>query len=286
MAVDQLQPSKSVAALYHQPIRLLACEFEVQSNSHEVMDLLSFVTQRAEQDVPVTHRSTITISSSDGEFAISGADIDESELGVTSTVEILYETLYRQAFAAMPDHIAVRAITGMHAGHTFLIVGGKRAGKSTLAVRLALEGFNIGGDHVALVRNGSAIAFPQRFRLPPASLALMPKHPALVKYMTSTPQEGQLIPIDPLDLGKPWRIAPAEVSCILYIEPNHGAETRIRVCGKVDMMRRVLPHCTMPVSRRADWISDLSTSINHAHTHVIDFGDLDSAVASIKDIFE
>src|SRR5271157_1667866 len=102
--------------------------------------------QRADQDVPVTHRSTVTITWSGAEFWLSGDGINDFELSVTSVLETLYQHLHHSAIAAMPDHIRMRAVTGMHAARSFLIAGPPRAGKTTLALRLMLGGFDITGD--------------------------------------------------------------------------------------------------------------------------------------------
>jgi hypothetical protein len=92
------------ALIYVEHIRLLTCEFEIRTNSPDVVNRLRHITQRAEQDVPVAHRSTVTIIWSGDEFRLSGSGIDDFELSATSALEALYQRLHHRAIAAMPDH--------------------------------------------------------------------------------------------------------------------------------------------------------------------------------------
>jgi hypothetical protein len=280
---ENAAPEGADPLTYVEYVRLLACEFEIRTNSQDFIDRLSYITQRAEQDVPVTHRSTVTIAWTGDEFRISGGGMDDDfELGATSALETLYQRLHRRAIAALPDHIRMQAASGMHAGRSFLMVGPKRAGNTTLALRLMLGGLDITGDELVLLRDGKAVAFPRKFQVGEDSLALIPRLTTMKKFSPSinNPQKSRLVGLDPLAFGKPWRIAPASVSTILYIEPNHGARTALLRCGKVEMTRHVLPRCAPPVSGRRDWLRDLCATVEQADTFVIELGDLESALTA------
>ena len=273
--------------IYIEHIRLLCCEFEIRTNSRDLINRLSYITQRAEQDIPVEQRCTVTITWTGDEFRIYGDGIeDDFELSVTSAVETLYQRLHGHAISALPDHIRINAASGMHAGGSFLIIGPERAGKTTLALGLMLEGVDITGDGLVLLRDGKALAFPRKFHVREDSIGRVPKLRVVDKFAAcvSNPQAGRLVALDPLEFGKPWRISPASVSTILYIEPNHGARTTLLHCGKVDMTRRVLPQCARPISGRRDWLGDLCATVDRAETFVIEFGDLDSAMLAMRGV--
>jgi hypothetical protein len=265
-------------------IRLLCCEFEIQTDSRELADWLSHLTQRAEQDVPLVQRCTVTITWTGEEFRISGDGMeDDFELSVTSALETLYQRLHGRAIAALPDHIRINATSGMHAGGSFLIIGPEGAGKTTLALSLMLQGIDVTGDVLVLLRDGEALPFPRKFYAREDSIGRIPKLSLSGRFAAcvSNPQEGRVVALDPLEFGKPWRIAPAAVSTLLYIEPNHGARSALRRIGKVDMTRRVLRHCLPPISGRRDWLGDLCATVNQAETFVVELGELDSALAEI-----
>jgi hypothetical protein len=265
-------------------IRLLSCEFEIWTNSREIIDRLSLITPRAEQHVAVVGHCTVTVDWTGDEFRIDIDGVNEDfELSVTSALETLYRTLNRRAIAALPDHIRITAAIGIHAGSAFLLVGPERAGKTTMALSLILEDIEITGDQLVLLRDGEALAFPRKFYAREESLARMPRLWLTDKFgdCVRNPQEGRVVALDPLEFGASWRIAPAPVSTILYIEPNFGGRSSLRPSGKLEMVRRVLPHCAPPLSGRNEWLGDLTTTIDRAETFVIEFGDLDSALAAV-----
>jgi len=124
---------------YIEHIRLLCCEFEIQTNSQDVIKGLSYITQRAEQDVPLVQRCTVTITWTGDEYRISGDGMEEDfELSVTSALETVCQRLHSQAIAALPDHIRIGAASGIHAEHAFLMIGPEGAGKTTLALSLMM----------------------------------------------------------------------------------------------------------------------------------------------------
>jgi hypothetical protein len=264
-------------------IRLLGCEFEIRTNSGAVRDAVSRLTQHARQDVPVVERNVMTVTWTGDEFHIGGADLeDDFELSSTAAVETLFQHLHSRAFAMLPHHIRISAASGVHAGGSFLITGPPRAGKTTLAVSLMLEGLDITGDALVLLSAGEALPFPRKFHVREESIARISKLRAIERFAccSSNPQEGRLVALDPLEFGKPWRIAPAAVSTVFYLEPNHGGETTLRRTGKLEMIRRVLPHCAPPSSGRRDWLGELCATIDRADTFVIEFGELAAAVSA------
>lgn len=272
---------------YVEHIRLLSCEFEIRTNSPELVDRLSYITQRAEQDVTVEQRCTITVTWTGDEFRVHGDGMDDDfEFSVTSALETLYQRLYGQAIATLPDHIRINAASGMQGARSFLIMGPERAGKTALALSLMLEGIDITGDGLVLLRDGEALPVPRKFHLREDSIGRVPGLRVIDRFAgcINNPQEGRVVALDPLEFGKPWRIAPALVSTMLYIEPYDGARTTLLRCGKVEMIRRVLPHCAPPISGRRDWLGDLCATIDRAETFVIKLGDLDSAVAATKGV--
>jgi hypothetical protein len=272
---------------YVDQIRLLSCEFEIRTNSREIMDRVSLIMPRAEQDLPVVERYTMAVDWTGDEFRIDIDGVNEDfELSVTSALETLYQVLHRRAIAALPDYIRITAAIGMHEESAFLLVGPERAGKTTLALSLMLEGTEITGDQLALLRDGEALAFPRKFYAREESLGRLPRLRLTDEFAdcVRNPQEGRVVALDPLQFGKLWRIMPAPVSTILCIEPNFGGRSTLRRSGKVKMVRDVLPCCTPPLSGRKGWLGDLTAIIDRAETFVIELGDLDSAVAAVKGV--
>jgi hypothetical protein len=117
-------------------------------------------------------------------------------------------------------------------------------------------------------------------------VALLPQLRSYQEFadLASHPARETIIAIDPRDLGKPWRLMPLEVSAFFLLEPNYDARTTIQSCGKLEMLKHIIPHCTPPSSKRENWISDMSRTVNNTRTFVLRFGELDSAVLAINEI--
>jgi len=268
-------------------LRVLACEFEIRSNSPDFVARLNYVAQRAEQDVPLEDRCTIEVMWTGEEYRIGdGSGEVDLELSAQIALQVLYERMHRRALSCLRDHIRIHAASGMTKRGVFLIVGPKRAGKTTLALRLLAEGYDITGDELVLLRDGQAVAFPRKFYVREGSLPLLPNVNALRASapFVANPIEGRLIAVDPTCFDLPWRISAAPIAAILFIEPNHGARTTIVPCRKVDMVRRVVAECSPPASGRPGWMGDLCRAVDQAETVTIRLGELDSAVLAIAQI--
>jgi len=267
------------ALRFAERVQLLACEFVVRTNSEEVWKLLRAITPHAEQNMATTLRYDLSVTWAEDEFRILGEGIDDFELSPVVASQAVYQRMQELALAAVPDHIPIGAAIGINREKCFLLLG---RGKTTLSARLMLAGCDIAGDALVLLRNGYANAFPRKFLLPPDSLALLPGM-GRIGSLAEVPPDNQLMLFDPRDCGRPWRIAPALVSTIVYIEPNYGGRSRLLRCGKLEMTRRVTRHCTTPSSGRRDWIGDLSATVDQAENFIIELGDLDIASAVLND---
>lgn len=267
--------------LFTAHVRLLACEFKIRTNSQDLIALLATVLQQAEQDVPVTDRGAVTVTWTGDEFRFEGDGIEaDFELSLPSSVDALYRRLYDLAIAALPDHIRISAACGMRGERSFLIVGATGAGKTVLALHLLLDGFDINGDAVTLLRDGQATPFPQKFQLRESSVTLIPKLASIKRFawIARNPQALRLLALDPQAFGRPWRISTAPVGAIFHLEPNFGAaQTTLSSCAKVDMVRRVISNCAPPASGRRDWLADVCATVDQADTYVLALGDLASA---------
>ena len=243
-------------------------------------------TQRAAHDLPLDSHCDISVVSDNGEFRISGGSggsAPVTEHGMAAALDAVFARLHCAALDRFADHIRIHAASGMGPDGMVLLVGEKRAGKTTLAVHLMLQGFEMLGDEMVLLRNGVAVTFPRRFNLRQSALALLP---GLQKVTAGVP-DGQLVAVDPLLAGQPWRIRPAPVAAVVFIEPNHGepahaGPTRLHACPKLDMVRRVLPQCSPPGARPNTWVADLCRTINRATTVTLSLGDLPSATEAMR----
>jgi len=270
-------------------IQFLSSEFEIRTNSRELLDRVCCLAPRVQQEFSILHGCRISIDWTGEDFRISNSDGDEDyELSSTAVIERLFKHMHRLALANLPDHTRLRAVTVNQAGQAFLIVGPKCSGKTTLAVSLLLAGYDVCGDELALLQDGHAIAFPRRFLVRGDCVELLPQLKSYQEFVDSAshPARETLIAVDPTGLGKPWRLIPLEVSAFFLLEPNYGARTSIQPSGKLEMLRHIIPQCTPPASNRANWIGDMSCTVDNTRTFTLRLGELNSAVLAIKEILE
>jgi hypothetical protein len=265
--------------------QILASEFEVETDLFAVHALLRGMMPHVEQQMPVANHHRIAITSVDDEYHIveDGGE-DDFELTPEQASVSVAQRIFRQALADMPDHIQLRAATLAASGRTFLVAGRKRTGKTTLAVHLLIAGWDVAGDDLSLLRDGEAVALPWRFLVPETSVALLPAIGAEREHLAfgSDPSRSWGFMVDPLRLGRPWRIAPAPVDVVLLLEPNFGARTEIVPAGKLDMMRHLLTLAGPPPSRRRDWIGDLTRLVEGSETFTLRLGTLESAAPALE----
>ncbi len=252
-----------------------------------MLERLPYVVQEAEQDVPVVERCRIDVTWTGEEYRLSGGgQEDEYELSLAVAYETLFARLHDRAMANMPEHTRIHAASARGKGGLVLLVGDKLAGKSTLAAHLMLQGYDVLGDELVLLRHGAAVTFPRRFYLRFGSMVLLPALAEQSRHapFVHAPGQGRLIATDPLVLGRPWRIEPAPVAAAIYLEPNHGGQSSLDRCGKVEMVRRVVAQSTPPLSGRRDWLADLCATVDHAETAILTIGNLASASAALRPI--
>lgn len=265
--------------------QLLATEFTIDTDSDDVRRRIREAAPSPRQEIGILHCHTLAARQVDGEFRIAGGSGgDDFELTAFYAAENLLRRMHRDALAALPDHVRLRAVIGRGAGGSFLIAGPRNSGKTTLALRLLFEGCDVSGDDLVLVADGRAMAFPWRFRVNEPSVALLPQLRALP---TVVARKGALardwwFPADPTDFGRDWDISPATVGAVFYLEANHGARSRVIETGKLDMARRLLAQATAPPSGRRQWIGDIARMLDGARTCLVELGDPESAVIAMK----
>jgi hypothetical protein len=265
-------------------IQFLSSEFEIRTNSFELLDRLTYIAPRAQQELPISHPCKIVVTWDGEEFSISRSDGGEDrESSVTTATDCLFKRMHRTALANLPDHIGLRAVTANQDGKAFLIVGPRCSGKTTLAVSLLLAGYDVSGDELCLVHDCQAVAFPRKFLMHGDCVELLP---GLKEFTDAAahPDRETLIAVDPIGLGRSWRLVPQEVSAFFLLEPNFGARTTIQSCGKLEMLRQIIPQCTPPSSKRANWIADMSCTVDNTRTFMLRLGAMDSAVLAMKEI--
>jgi hypothetical protein len=266
-------------------LRLMASEFEIRSDASGVLARLEAEAPQARQCHAIQARHCWNVTAdAGGYYRLTEEDGRETtELSAAALQRSLLRRMSELALAALPHHSFVRAAIGHHAGHSFLLVGGRGSGKSSLATSLLLAGVSVSGDNLVLIRDGFAMAYPRRFMLWETSLPLLPALPPYTAPRLTRGSAAELqVPLDPSDLGGDWLIQPEPIDAVFCLDPNFGGRSLLRPCGTLEAAQRVLPNCSAPKARDPLWISRLCAMLGQAHTAVLTLGTLDSAIRWIR----
>jgi hypothetical protein len=258
---------------------------EIRTELAEFAHRLRYITQHADQDHMVTDHAEFHVSR-EGENYVLREDGTVTFAGraVEMAFVALFERMHARAFAALPDDIRIHAASGVHQGRMFLLVGDPSSGKTTLALHLLLEGMEMVGDELVLLRKGLAVTFPRKFYPRESSLALLPGLKLAgsdLPFVFDT-HGAKRLALDPEALGRRWHIARAPVKAVFYLDPDFSRKTRLYPCTKVEMVRLVMEQCTPPLSQRKGWIADLCAMINAADARMIAVGDFASIAVDIR----
>lgn len=264
----------------------MACAFRVETDDEEVAGAVDFIIPRAAQDYPVSasYHHRIRLNGDRYEIVENGHDLSY-ERCPEFVMRHLFRRMNRLAMEAVGGAVIIHCGSGRHKGRRFLVVGPKFAGKSTLMTRLLFEGVEAQGDEMAVLSNGAVTPYPRRFHLREPSLAYLPElDPATLPYVTGE-EDRRLFAFDPVTAGFPWRIDTGPAEAIFFLEQNHGGQTRLVRCSKVDMVQRVMTQCVPPADAGGRWIAELSAVVDRAQTCILYNGDpRESAVAIIRNL--
>jgi hypothetical protein len=260
---------------------VLACRFDIAVDCERLAAWLAPMLPHAEQHYPVSRHHRFEVRREDGGYRILE---DGQARALAPAAEpagaALCARIHELALAALPEFTKVHAGSASWDGRRFLAVGPAQSGKTTLMTRLVYEGFSVHGDELVLLRAGDALPYPRRFGVRPRTLALIPQLAEFARPAAGGPRP---IVTDPLQLGFEWTIAPAPVDAVFFLEPDHAGPSRLRPCPKYLMAQRVMSQSTPPRTGGRDWIRDVCAMLDRARAYVLSLGDLDSAVAAVKE---
>jgi hypothetical protein len=264
---------------------ILACNFDLRTNSEEVFESFRYIVQRSEQDFPVSRHHHYSVTHDErGYLLVEDGTVLTQELARFIILENLSKRMHQHAFEALPAYSRIHAASGFAGDRFFIVCGEKYAGKSTLSLRLLYEGFQMVGDELVMLHKTKAVTFPRKMYIRHDCVDLVPAFQSLADSLpfVSNAHDDKIFAFDPLLISRPWRIRPAPIATFIYIEPNHGGRSRLRSCGKLEMVQRILMQANAPITPSPNWIGEITSAIDMADTYILELGDLESAVLDLK----
>ena len=265
--------------------QLLARRIEIATDNAAVLAALRYLAHDAVQDVAPFGQVGFRVVERDQGFQVfeDGAEIGAG-LDPEGVMTLIYTHAHDAAFASLPPHLRLHAGCAQVDGRRILVVGRKRAGKTTLMLRLALDGVEVQGDEMVVVAaNGLSMPFPRRFHVRAKTFALLPElNGREADFPSATLPTGKRVyAIAPTELGMRWRVPWSNIDCIVFLKNNHGGETALRKIGTEDALRRLHRQTAFP-ERSVAWLSELLGVVKQATNYVLINGDPNVASAMIR----
>ena len=269
---------------YERRFQVLDYVFEVKTPCREVAELVEFIARDVEQ--PWEPRWTITFSVS---AAARGYDLFEDGeplargIWAGAVVEQIQLRITRIVFTRLGDDgwVAVHAGAADIHGRRVLVTGEKGAGKTSLLVRLLLDGAEVQGDDVTLIgSDGSTLPYPRRFHLKdgidqivPELTAVLPTVPTL-HYgefrVWAWPPPGS------------WQVDWAPVDAIVLLEKSDDATSRLVPFPSYRAAQHLMSHLMVVPSGRG-WITDICRLVAGAACYRLLLGDLRQAADLVSE---
>jgi hypothetical protein len=257
--------------------------FEIGTNSDRLRANLDYLVQDAAQEYDVEAVIRIEVLYEDGEYIVTedGRELSR-ELCAEHTLSRIFGQTQVLALDRMRDWIELHcACIDWHGSRT-VIAGPSGAGKTSVALRLMFSGADLLADERVFYRAGKAMPYPRRFHIKQAGLQHHAEIASLALPFFGADERHRVYSLSPHDVGRRWELRPAPIDRIIYLEPNHGGQTRLRSVRRTEMANLLMSQVYSPLGGRPGWIGDIAGLVTRAECAVLWNGDVDESVAEIR----
>ncbi|MEM1110340.1 MAG: hypothetical protein AAGI11_00410 [Pseudomonadota bacterium] len=264
--------------------QLLVLDIQIDYLDPTLSAKLAFMHCSAEQDVAILQTLRYRVEG-DGPYTVfEQGDRMQQATDASDLLHVIFRRIYvrlTERFTAagwIVFHGGLVEVEGRHVA----LLGDKGAGKSTLCANLQAEGYGVQGDESMLYRNGVAIAQPRRFHLKPGTREHVD---GLHELWDALPFQHsfsfKVRALDPAALGHPWRIRPVELDHLVWLEPNHDADSGLESISSLEMLRCLLMSAKQWQGERDDVVRQ-STLLASRGGWRLRVGAPDTAIAQLK----
>ncbi len=220
---------------------------------------------------------------------VRDGEVVGEQIAPRAVVDSLHALLFILSLKDFPDAPIIHAASLRRAGRRVLLVGPKGGGKTTLALRLLLEGFEVEGDEHVFVTDEGLIARPRGLRVKPGTASIVPGLDRVLAQAGLYRDEHRqyLYNLDPRQAGAAsWRIEQGIADAVVLLRPNHGGYSSLRPISSLALMRETIAECGLAAAGRGKAIAVLSKFIGGAKGFDLSHGKLDQAVACMDTVFQ
>jgi energy-coupling factor transporter ATP-binding protein EcfA2 len=211
------------------------------------------------------------------------------QMTTKSVVESLHTHLIILSLADFPAAPLLRAASLRRSGRRVLLVGPKGEGKTTLALCLLQNGYEIEGDEDVFVTLEGVVARPCGLRVKESADELVPglaQMLAAAAFYQDT-HGRRIYNLDPRRVGATtWRIERGGADAVILLRSNHGGYSSYRRISSLTLVREAMAECKLSRGDRAKAVSAIAKQIGTAKGFDLSLGDPAGAVACVNKLLE
>jgi hypothetical protein len=197
--------------------------------------------------------------------------------------------VYSCARADEPDAVSLpAALLVSPDGQRVLFVGGRKSGKTALALGLMSAGWMFEGDERVFIRGNGIVAHPRTLRVPQS---LMSRHSCFAHLLGRAPSlavngRETVFAIDPRRSGREWRIAAGKIDAVFILENADSVLSTVRRSSSDEAFGHALQLFSSTLPLTARYVSLLRSVVAAPFLFHLQLGALDGAVGRIVETLQ
>lgn len=195
--------------------------------------------------------------------------------------DLVYVRAHRRAFelASLSGWVRIHGALVDVAGRRALLAGASGVGKTTLAVRMLLDGDAVQGDESVLVRGGNVVAVPRPLHVKPGTERLVPE---LAGILSGLPRVGGVALLDPGRRGFGWRLREAPLDHVILLGSTSAGPGCLSA-SQTETVSALVPEAFLLTETKASLLRELTAALARVRCHRLAVGDPAAMRAAVLD---
>ena len=184
--------------------RLLRNHVVIETDEPALLDRLDDIVVRTEDRLPVSEEISFRLVSEDGLIRVKqNGQILAQEADPELAIRDLHLLINRLVLEPHTEVLKLHAGAATWQERFFLVTGDRNAGKTTLLMKMMLDGAEMHCDETVLLHNNLIQTFPRKFYIKEGTLQHLPRIEEICAAKRSYPAfyGGRFYFADPTDLG-------------------------------------------------------------------------------------
>ena len=185
-----------------------------------------------------------------------------------------------------PNACLLNAASLTSGSKRILLVGGRRSGKSVLALKLVAAGLTFECDQRVLLHEGKVLALPRPAHIPREGVHLLPEFQSAIRGRSPLEHATftEFFGYDPTRDGYPWRITQGTADIIFVLSPNFGGASSIRRLETARLTEALNQRSKLPTGPQAAHVMGLIALASGSDGYDMSVGDPDQAAGLVAKV--